>query len=161
MRLIFLHELAHLRRRDLALNWLLAAVELIHWFNPLVWHVTRRLRADREEDCDALALATQPTAGRAYGEVMLKLLERVTPGPATASSLGTASVGILGDHEPDIRPLLQRLRAIKRFRPDARTGLVGFCTWLAVALIGFTDAEPGSIREMAEEHSGTAAEIRA
>lgn len=161
LRLIFLHELAHLRRRDLALNWLLAAVELIHWFNPLVWFVTRRLRADREEDCDALALATQPTAGRAYGEVMLKLLERVTPGPGNPSSLGTASVGILGDAEPDIRPLLQRLRAIKRFRPDARTGLVGFCTWLAVALIGFTDAEPGSIREVVEENSGTAAEVRA
>ena len=160
LRLIFLHELAHLRRRDLALNWLLAAVELIHWFNPLVWFVTRRLRADREEDCDALALATQPTAGRVYGEVMLKLLERVTPGPSAGSHLSPATVGILGERESDIRPLLQRLRAIKRFRPNARTGLVGFCTWLAVALIGFTDAEPGSLRELADEHPGIAAEAR-
>ena len=35
LRLVFLHELAYLSCRDLALNWLLAAVETIHWFNPL------------------------------------------------------------------------------------------------------------------------------
>lgn len=151
LRLVFLHELAHLRRRDLVLNWLLAAVEVIHWFNPLVWFVTRQLRADREEDCDALALATEPAARRTYGEVILKLIERVTPGMPASAPL--ASVNILGS-EADIRPLLHRIRAIKRFQPGTRTWLVGFCTWLALALIGFTDAEPRAAAELVEESAG-------
>jgi len=158
LRMVFLHELAHLRRRDLVLNWLLAAVELIHWFNPLVWFVTRQLRADREEDCDALALETEPTARRAYGEVMLKLIERVIPSvPPTPKS---SAVGILGDGEVDIRPLLHRIEAIKRFRSGSRTWLVGFCTWLALALIGFTDAEPGPALELADEAAAIALESR-
>ncbi|HRI15086.1 MAG TPA: M56 family metallopeptidase, partial [Verrucomicrobiota bacterium] len=159
LRLVFLHELAHLRRRDLAFNWIMAAVELIHWFNPMVWFVTRRLRADREEDCDALALATEPTAQSEYGEVILKLIERgVTPAEsALAPAMGPGGVRMLGNNgESDLRPLLHRMRAIKRFRPEARTWLVGFCTWLAVALIGFTDAEPSPIVEVARAGSANA-----
>ena len=37
LRFIFLHELAHLKRLDLPLNWLFAVLQVIHWFNPLVW----------------------------------------------------------------------------------------------------------------------------
>lgn len=139
LKLVLLHELAHLRRRDLALNWVLAAVEVIHWFNPVVWAVTRRIRLEREEACDAQALAAQPEACKAYGEVLLKLLERVTPG----SEAGNPAVArLLGDEPGDVEPLTHRLRAIMRFRPGTRTWVVGFCTWLAVALVGLTDPEP-------------------
>ena len=36
LRFVFLHELAHLKRRDLLLNWIMALLQVIHWFNPLV-----------------------------------------------------------------------------------------------------------------------------
>jgi len=147
LRLVFLHELAHLSRRDLALNWLLAAVESIHWFNPLAWFVTRQLRLEREEDCDARALESQPEAGRVYGEVILKLLDRV--GGAAGNALPEMGARILGADEVDIQPLLRRIHAIRRFRPGARTRIVGFCTWLAVALIGLTDAEPLNRNDLA------------
>ena len=139
-RLVLLHELAHLRRRDIASNWLLAAVETLHWFNPLVWLVTRSLRADREEACDACALAARPEARRVYGETLLKLLERV--GGETTTRASAAAVGILGDAQADLKPLIHRMKAIATYRPDARTWIVGFCTWLALACVGLTDAEP-------------------
>ncbi|MCW5558667.1 MAG: M56 family metallopeptidase, partial [Verrucomicrobiae bacterium] len=140
LRLVFLHELAHLNRRDLVLNWLLAAVEIIHWFNPVAWMVTRQLRADREEDCDARALESQPESGQVYGGVILKLLDRVAePGPSMAPVLSSR---VLGGEESEIQPLLHRIHAIRRFRPGSQRRVVGFCSWLAVALIGLTDAEP-------------------
>jgi bla regulator protein BlaR1 len=37
LRFIFLHELAHLKRRDLLANWVVALLQAVHWFNPLVW----------------------------------------------------------------------------------------------------------------------------
>lgn len=138
LRLIMLHELAHLRRRDLALNWVLAAVEIFHWFNPMVWALTRRIREEREEACDECALSSQPQSCREYGEVLLKLLEREPEIPAR----GAVGVGMLGNSDDEVAPLKHRLHAIMRFRPGTRTWVVGFCTWLAVALVGLTDPVP-------------------
>jgi bla regulator protein BlaR1 len=57
LRFVFLHELAHLKRRDIAVNWLMTFLLILHWFNPLVWFAFARMRADRELACDALALS--------------------------------------------------------------------------------------------------------
>ncbi len=91
MRHIFLHELAHIRRRDLALNGLLCGLEALHWFNPILRYSFRRIQADRELACDALALSRmQPAEKNSYGQTVLKLLESLTS-PATVPGL----VGLL------------------------------------------------------------------
>lgn len=148
LRLVMLHELAHLRRRDLALNWVLAAVEIFHWFNPIVWALGKKIRDDREEACDARALAVQPEACREYGQVLLKLLERGGPAMPPASP---AVAAMLGDGADDVAPLVHRLRAIMKFRPGTRTWVVGFCTWLAVALVGLTDPVPTQSADPADD----------
>ncbi len=150
LRLVILHELAHLRRRDLGLSWVLTAVEIFHWFNPMVWVLTRKIRDDREEACDACALEAQPEARREYGEVLLKLLERAGPvaGPVAGSGAPVA-LGMLGRDSEDVAPLLHRLHAIMKFRSDTRTWVVGFCTWLALALVGLTDPVPFASPELA------------
>ena len=90
LRHVFLHELAHIRRRDLATNWLLCGIETVHWFNPLLRYVFRRIQADRELACDALTLSRmEPGEGPRYGETILKLLERLT---RTASSPGLVAL---------------------------------------------------------------------
>jgi len=74
MRLILLHELTHLRRWDLPLNWLLSVLQALHWFNPLLWYAFSRLRSDREAACDAQVLSGQGVDCRAdYGHALLKL----------------------------------------------------------------------------------------
>jgi beta-lactamase regulating signal transducer with metallopeptidase domain len=78
---IFLHELGHLRRWDLAVNFLMAVAQATHWFNPVVWLVCRQMRLERELACDRLAL--EETGGSAsalsYGETILKLLGTLSP----------------------------------------------------------------------------------
>ncbi len=143
LKLVFFHELAHLRRRDVAVNWVLSAVQIFHWFNPLVWLVTRELRTAREEACDAAALATTPGANRSYGETILKLLERpAVPSEGTESVQWPGMTTMVVNRGSAMSSLKQRLRAISRFRPGTRTWVVGACTWLALACIGLTDAEP-------------------
>jgi len=51
-----LHELAHLKRWDLPLGCLVSLLQVLHWFNPILWYGFRRMRADREQACDAMAL---------------------------------------------------------------------------------------------------------
>ncbi len=50
---MLLHELAHIRRRDLAINALQTVLHIVFWFHPVVWLAGRRLRQMRELCCDA------------------------------------------------------------------------------------------------------------
>ena len=76
MRLVFLHEMAHIRRHDLGLNVLLMAVQFLHWFNPLVWLATHRIRADGELVCDEMVMNSLVAAERPiYGQVLLRLID--------------------------------------------------------------------------------------
>jgi beta-lactamase regulating signal transducer with metallopeptidase domain len=51
------HELAHIRRLDYFVNMLQSAVEILLFYHPAVWMVSRRIRVERENCCDDLAVA--------------------------------------------------------------------------------------------------------
>ncbi|MFC1764153.1 M56 family metallopeptidase [Planctomycetota bacterium] len=57
LRHVFLHEFAHLRRFDNLWGTLILLVQVIHWFNPLIWLSFHRMRTDRELACDTLVLS--------------------------------------------------------------------------------------------------------
>ena len=89
LRQILLHELAHLKRGDVAMNYLLAVLHAIHWFNPLIWLAAARIRAERELACDEAVLRLTPLREcRAYGCTMLKLLEALCHRQLPAGALG-------------------------------------------------------------------------
>src|ERR1700681_3641736 len=53
---VLAHELAHVRRHDYLINLLQAAVETLLFYHPAVWSVGNRIRAERENCCDDLAV---------------------------------------------------------------------------------------------------------
>jgi beta-lactamase regulating signal transducer with metallopeptidase domain len=73
LRHIFLHECAHLKRRDVLLNYVIALLTIVHWFNPLLHLLLPRIRADRELATDELALAHAEPA--LYGQTLLNLFQ--------------------------------------------------------------------------------------
>ena len=81
LRVVLLHELAHVKRLDgLTLLVTKAAVALF-WFHPLMWSLERIARAECERACDDLVLATG-TKPSDYAEHLLsiaKALPRVDP----------------------------------------------------------------------------------
>jgi beta-lactamase regulating signal transducer with metallopeptidase domain len=56
LQLILTHELAHVRRLDVLLNYIQSAVETFLFFNPAVWWVSRQIRIERENCCDDLVV---------------------------------------------------------------------------------------------------------
>jgi len=125
---IFMHELAHLRRRDHWAQGLQLLALCVHWFNPLVWAGFRYLRADRELAADELALRRlEPHRATAYGGTLLKVLTGRAPG-----FLQPGMVGIM----EDAAQLKERLRRIASFRPGSGAGSVaGFTLTVLFAAV--------------------------
>ena len=59
---ILLHELAHIRRYDYLVNLLQASVEGFLFYHPAVWWISGLIRAERENCCDDLVVATHGDA---------------------------------------------------------------------------------------------------
>jgi GWxTD domain-containing protein len=59
---ILLHELAHIRRHDYLVNLLQVLAESLLFYHPAAWWINATIRAERENCCDDLAVATQGDA---------------------------------------------------------------------------------------------------
>jgi beta-lactamase regulating signal transducer with metallopeptidase domain len=53
---IIAHELAHIRRYDYLVNLIQTAVEILLFYHPAVWWVSRQARIEREHCCDDVAV---------------------------------------------------------------------------------------------------------
>lgn len=140
LRYVFLHELAHVRRGDVLLNWLITLLQVVYWFNPVIWFAFARMRADREMACDAMALARAGATERAaYGATILKLvsgLRSTRPAP-----------GLVGISEGKSN-LERRIRMIASHRNPSRGSFLAIMILVTLALVSLTDAR--ATREMAE-----------
>lgn len=72
---IFFHELSHFRRKDTLLNGALLAVQIVYWFNPVIWLLFGRLREDMEILNDAYVLCCiGADKKRGYASSLIKVL---------------------------------------------------------------------------------------
>jgi beta-lactamase regulating signal transducer with metallopeptidase domain/WD40 repeat protein len=75
---VLLHELAHIKRCDVAAQLLGRLALLAYWFNPLVWYAVRQLRAERELASDDCVLQAGQAASD-YAEQLLHTLRTYRP----------------------------------------------------------------------------------
>ena len=125
-RSVLLHELAHVRRRDLVTNAVVQLACAVYWFHPLVRLAARHVRIEAERSCDALVVA----AGTRPSDYAGDLLEIAR----TMRSSATATVALAMARRSDFEG---RLLAI--LSPDAGRSAL---TATRAALVALSFAAP-------------------
>jgi hypothetical protein len=117
------------------MGYLATCLQVLHWFNPLVILGLRRMRADREMVCDALALsALPPEETIAYGHTVVHQIEQ---------SLLSRREWTLAALSGDKARIKQRIAMIAQFRKETfRWSPLAFVLIGLLACTGLTDALP-------------------
>ncbi|HEE9034903.1 TPA: methicillin resistance protein [Bacillus cereus] len=134
LRYIFYHELAHIKRRDVGVNWLMHSLLILNWFNPILWYAYSCMREDQELACDALALTFIGHKEKlAYGHTIITLLEHYSNYNQTPS---------LANLSGNKYALKRRILMIKKFnRKSYCWSIFGIVTVIGVSVFSLMNAK--------------------
>ena len=128
---VFMHELGHLKRHDIGISWLLSFMQIIHWFNPLVWIAFHHMRIDQESACDESVLEKiKYEQSTEYAGTIIGFLEKFCQNrqlPALAGVMESKS------------QMKRRITMIANFKKFSRkTTAVAFALLITVCLVSLT-----------------------
>jgi len=131
LRAVLLHELIHLRRRDVWVNFLQALLQIFYWWHPLVWVANARIRRVREEAVDDAVMLALRDEAEAYAPTLLEVAKLALNRPLVSLGL----VGIMESRHA----LRQRIERLVDFRAPRHAGLtlvslLGILAFTAVAV---------------------------
>jgi beta-lactamase regulating signal transducer with metallopeptidase domain/biotin carboxyl carrier protein len=126
LEIVLAHELAHLKRRDLAWNWLAALAKIFFWFNPLIWLSLREWRLVQEIACDELAIQATSARPAQYGSVLLDFATHLS----SAGRPQLISAGIVETK----KSLERRLKAMKKIGGNKRGTLASLLVLLCLGV---------------------------
>lgn len=110
LRHVFAHELVHNQRWDLAASWAAVSLEILHWFNPLVWWSSAQMTEAQELACDAAAVGRGAwRAATEYGHTLIRVMELArAPDPRLPGVAGMTRHGSLN------RKRIQMIRGLRK-----------------------------------------------
>lgn len=109
IKLVLLHELAHLRRWDDWTNLAQNIVRALFFFHPAVWWIQRQLTLEREMACDDIVLA-QNASPRAYASSLISFAEKLQS--TRAMALAQTLVGRMQQMSPRLARILNAKRPL-------------------------------------------------
>lgn len=137
---IFLHELSHYKRKDIIINWILALLQIVYFFNPLIWYAFYKIHEDCEISCDAAALRyVNEDEYFSYGSTIIKLIKLYSE-----SNFIPITAGISKNKSSYER----RIIMISKFRKSKWTNtLLALVLIISVGLTGLTGCKISTNKE--------------
>ncbi|MCB2291023.1 stage II sporulation protein P [Clostridium sp. CS001] len=73
---IIMHELTHLKNKDIFINWVITLLSVIYWFNPILLYGFHKMKQDCELSCDSRVISYLDEGENVqYGNTLIRVLE--------------------------------------------------------------------------------------
>ena len=73
LRVVLLHELFHLNRHDMWVNFAQTLLQILYWWHPLLWFANARIRQVREQAVDDAVMVALNEAADDYAPTLLEV----------------------------------------------------------------------------------------
>jgi len=146
LKSILLHELAHIKRRDLLVSFVQTVLQIIYIYNPLLWVANAIIRKIREEAVDEMVLVAMGEEAEDYPQTLLSVSKLTFSRPAL-------SLRLIGVAESK-KALISRIEYIagRPFPKRAKIGITGLIAIVIIAAILLPMAKAEDRDVEAEKH---------
>jgi len=156
LRVVLLHELAHIKRSDLWVNFAQTLLQIFYFYNPLLWLANAMIRRSREQAVDEMVLVAMGEKARQYPQTLVNVAKLAFKRPALSLRL----IGVVESKSA----LTGRIKHIlsRPIPKSAKLGIVGLLAVVIAAvfllpmakseladrdlLIKFSDCLPGPVK---------------
>ncbi len=154
LRMVMLHELAHVERFDAVTEVMAQVALVVFWFNPLLWLAVRRMRTEREHACDDRVL-THGVKPSTYVRELVIMMKSIGQG-AVAPGFGAIAMARRSQFESRMLAVLDERtdRGLMKRRSIARVALVASAVMLGVAAVRPATAAPRAMRFVGDSATG-------
>ena len=154
LKAVLIHELAHVKRGDAWVNLLQTMLQIVYFYNPLVWIANAMIRRVREQAVDEMVLVTLRPETKNYSNMLIDIAEMAFWRP-------NFSLRIIGVVES--KKALERRINHMLTRPVPKSSKLGCLGFIAIVVIGAmllpmgrnSMAEAANTQENSRENSET------
>lgn len=139
---ILSHEMTHFKRHDILYKWFMSLVKCVHWFNPVIWYVTKQINTECEISCDmAVTLEMSKSQEMSYIDTVLSLLPTGK----------TKQIPLTTQMASSKRVLKRRFEMIRNKRRTSKF-VSSLSAVIAVVMLGTTVFASGVLSELTENN---------
>ena len=126
LRAVLMHELAHIKRWDLFVNLVQTVLQIVYFYNPLLWVANAVIRRVREQAVDEMVLVAMGEKARQYPQTLVNVAKVAFRRPALSLRL----IGVVESENA----LAGRIKHILN-RPIPKSAKLGILGLLAIFII--------------------------
>jgi beta-lactamase regulating signal transducer with metallopeptidase domain len=129
LRAVLIHELAHIKRGDLWVNFIQTILQMVYFYNPLLWFANAVVRSVREKAVDEMVLTKLGDEAESYSNILIDIAEMAFSKPHFSLRL----VGVVESK----KALSGRIKHIlsRPFPKTAKLGMAGLIAIIITAAI--------------------------
>ncbi len=127
LRTILLHELAHIKRGDLCVSLIQTILQIVYFYNPLLWVANVIIRKVREQAVDEMVLVAMGEKAEDYPQSLLNISRMTFSRPA----LNLRLIGVSESKKALERRIINMLN-----RPVPKSSKLGYLGLIAIVVIG-------------------------
>ena len=128
LRSILLHELAHINRGDVWVSFVQTILQIIYFYNPLLWVANAIIRKVREQAVDEMVLVAMGEQAEDYPETLLNISRLTFSRPVLSLRL----IGVI-----ESKKALHRRIKIMLNRPIPKSAKIGLGGFAVLLILGF------------------------